>query len=101
MRVGNREGKPRRTLQLDKIEAITVDTIKVTEYDTFSLRPDAQDMSGMRFHDMYLCVSGLFELKQMVAAAHAGLRGGHGATGFGGSAAPPLASAADDSDEPP
>ena len=68
-----------------------MDTIKVTEYDTFSLRPDVQDMSGMRFHDMYLCISGLFELKQMVAAAHAGLRGGQGATGFGGSAAPPLA----------
>ena len=55
-----------------------MDTIKVTEYDTFSLRPDVQDMSGMRFHDMYLCISGLFELKQMVAAAHAGLRGGQG-----------------------
>ena len=51
-----------------------MDTIKVTEYDTFSLRPDAQDMSGMRFHDMYLCLSGLFELKQMVAAAHGGVQ---------------------------
>jgi hypothetical protein len=64
------EGKPRRTLQLDKIEAVTVDTIKVTEYDTFSLRPDENDLSGMRFHDMYLCLNGLYELKQMINSAH-------------------------------
>ena len=64
------EGKPRRTLQLDKIEAVTVDTLKVTEYDTFSLRADENDLSGMRFHEMYLCLNGLFELKQMINAAH-------------------------------
>ena len=67
---GGPEGKPRRTLQLDKIEAVTVDTLKVTEYDTFSLRPDENDLSGMRFHDMYLCLNGLYELKQMINDAH-------------------------------
>ena len=41
-----------RTLLLSKIEAITVDTLKVTHYETFSLRPDELDVSGSRFHDM-------------------------------------------------
>ncbi len=90
---GGPEGKPRRTLQLDKIEAVTVDTIKVTEYDTFALRPDENDMSGMRFHDMYLCLNGLFELKQMINAAHGivpqprsagGVAGGQSFGGTGG-----------------
>ena len=87
------EGKPRRTLQLDKIEAVTVDTLKVTEYDTFSLRADENDLSGMRFHDMYLCLNGLFELKQMINAAHGivpqprfavGAAGGGSLGGLGG-----------------
>ena len=41
-----------RTLLLSKIEASTVDTLKVTHYETFSLRPDELDVSGSRFHDM-------------------------------------------------
>eukprot|EP01043_Picozoa_sp_COSAG02_P029420 COSAG02_NODE_1830_length_10733_cov_38.842580_7_plen_384_part_00 len=89
---GGPEGKPRRTLQLDKIEAVTVDTIKVTEYDTFALRPDENDMSGMRFHDMYLCLNGLFELKQMINTAHGivpqprSAGGAAGGQSFGGAA---------------
>jgi hypothetical protein len=48
-----------------------VDTIKVSHYDEFSLRPDEHDRGGFRFHDMYLALNGLFLLQQMIREGHA------------------------------